>query len=97
MQTPFASLSATELTVQPGAQCVQEQNLGRPSSSYFLLPLVRQARCKVSFIINRHLAHRSRLVCVWLMQHADCIEMFFCPAHSQELNHSLVSLSSNAH
>ncbi|WP_431683748.1 transposase [Kitasatospora sp. KL5] len=41
---------------------------------------------KVHLVEDRHSAHRSRRVSVWLADHTDQVELHFLPAYSPELN-----------
>ena len=52
----------------------------------FLWRLVRQAKCKVFLIIDRHPVHRSSKVRAWLQKHAAEIRVFYLPSYSPELN-----------
>lgn len=52
----------------------------------FLKRLVRHARRKVYFIVDRHPVHLARAVETWLKDHADRIRIFYLPAYSPELN-----------
>ena len=52
----------------------------------FLRRLVKETRRKVFLIVDRHPVHRSRKVREWLEANRDCIEMFFLPGYSPDLN-----------
>jgi transposase len=52
----------------------------------FLRRLLRQAKGKVFWIVDRHPVHRAAAVTRWLEAHRDRIERFYLPAYSPELN-----------
>ena len=57
-----------------------------PTFIRFLQRLVRDARCKVSLILDRLKAHRARLTRDWLADHRSEIEVHYLPPYSPELN-----------
>jgi hypothetical protein len=52
----------------------------------FMERLIRQARRKVFWIVDRHPVHRSGAVQQWLAEHKQKIEMFYLPSESPQLN-----------
>ncbi|GAA4764193.1 hypothetical protein GCM10023329_07480 [Streptomyces sanyensis] len=52
----------------------------------FLARLVGHFERKAHLIVDRHSAHRSKAVRVWLADHKDEIELHFLPSYSPELN-----------
>jgi hypothetical protein len=52
----------------------------------FLSRLVGHFDRKVHLIVDRHSAHRSKAVRVWLADHEDQVELHFLPSYSPELN-----------
>ena len=52
----------------------------------FLKRLVKQSSRKVFLIVDRHRAHRSKLVQQWLQDHEGDIRVFFLPSYCPELN-----------
>jgi len=52
----------------------------------FLARLVRDTNRKVFLILDNLKVHHSKVVKEWLQAHSDCIEVFFLPRYSPELN-----------
>jgi transposase len=52
----------------------------------FLRRLIQQARRKVFLIVDRHRAHKSKLVQQWLIKHEKAIRVFYLPSYCPELN-----------
>ncbi|WP_435843002.1 IS630 family transposase [Streptomyces filamentosus] len=52
----------------------------------FLTRLVGHFDRKVHLVVDRHSAHRSKVVRTWLADHEDQIELHFLPSYSPELN-----------
>lgn len=52
----------------------------------FLRRLLRHARRKVCWIVDRHPVHKAATVTCWLHRHRDRIDRIFLPAYSPELN-----------
>jgi transposase len=52
----------------------------------FLARLVGHFDRKVHLIVDRHLAHGSKIVRAWLADRKDQIELCFLPSYSPELN-----------
>lgn len=52
----------------------------------FLKRLIQQSSKKVFLIVDRHRAHRSKLVQQWLKKHEKAIRIFYLPSYCPELN-----------
>jgi len=52
----------------------------------FLKRLIKQSPRKVFLIVDRHRAHRSKMVQQWLRKHEKAIRIFYLPSYCPELN-----------
>ena len=52
----------------------------------FLKRLIQQSTRKVFLIVDRHRAHRSMEVQLWLKRHEEAIRIFYLPSYCPELN-----------
>ena len=65
---------------------VFKERFTTPVAIEFLRRLLRHSGRKVFVIWDGHPVHRSAKVRKWVERHRDCIEMFFLPGYSPELN-----------
>ena len=52
----------------------------------YLKRLLKQAKCKIFLIVDRHSVHRSTKIKLWIEANSDKIRLYFLPAYSPELN-----------
>jgi len=65
---------------------LMETGFNREVFIKFLAQMIKYSKRKVFFITDNHPSHKTKKLNAWLEDYKDCIEVFFIPPYSPELN-----------